>query len=374
VITKEVSRAALWHLDLTNTLLGAGYKAHPLIKCFYYKQWKDKYSLVMIHVDDLAVSSYEEERRFLHELLTNKYGDMKTQSGAKTTYIGMQLYHTNNTFECTMSKKIESLMEKFGIVPDINILNPASSTFIKDISSPGDSCNETEFRSLVMSLRWIASLVCPETLFHISYLATKQSKPTKIDFKAGLRVLQYINNVKDVPFIISDIGDETPTIINVYTDASRNIHLDGKSHSGCIVFVGNNRSAVCNFSNKQHCMSNSSCDAELIAWSDKMYIGQFYSEALKIFNISSRVIYHQDNQGARDLVTTGTNNLAGKGKYIVSRINTLKEYFDNEENNSCHVQCSTIEMKADMDTKPLYGTVFETQRNDAKGVSKQEND
>ena len=55
----------------------------------------------------------------------------------------------------------------------------------------------TGYRSLIMSMRYIAQTVKPDALLAASYLSTKQSAPCIREYKSGINLLSYLYGVHD---------------------------------------------------------------------------------------------------------------------------------------------------------------------------------
>ena len=187
-------------------------------------------------------------------LLEAKYGKLKRQAGESLMYIGWEVNQANPT--CTklsMKKSIRRLCEKFQVCTGLR--NPARSE--ADFLSDGDNVpvDSKEYRSLVMEARYIADKLAREVLFHSSYLATKQTSPTRKRFADGIRILQYLWHVQDECVYIRDLG-AAPEIV-VETDSSFNLYADGKAQSGRALYVGTCGAALMVGSNKQHCTGTS---------------------------------------------------------------------------------------------------------------------
>ena len=69
----------------------------------------------------------------------------------------------------------------------------------------------------------------------IAFLSTRATKSTKVDWVKLKRLLEYLNNTKNMPRII---GMDGLSIIQIYIDASYTVHPDMRGHSGSLITVG----------------------------------------------------------------------------------------------------------------------------------------
>ena len=348
--------SALWNKEIHGTLTSScAYNQHPMVKCLYYKIINSVYHFIMLHVDDLGVMMPEDNKEYtrVKDILEKKYETMKIKYGDKVSYIGLVICKTRDCYTVDMSERIAALARDFGVTK--SVANPGSSTFGDKRIRTKSSVDITQYRSLVMSLRYIAMLVKPECLYHASFLASFQSNPDEIDYKNGIRILQYMLGTKDHKIKIRGFNNST---IYVYADASYNCHLNGRSHSSKTVFIGDKSAAVYCSSNKQHCVTDSSTDAEIVGLEEAIFLGNYFQNVFKLIGQDMNLIYYQDNTSAIKLVNDGTDNYMHRLGHMVRRINTIQEYLSNETNKASIIHCGTDKMITDMGTKCLFGNTF----------------
>ena len=165
------------------------------------------------------------------------------------------------------------------------------------------------------------------------------------------RGLAYLNSDPHLGITL-EIGSNIA--INAYVDAAYGVHADCKSHTGGLICIGNGPTFV--MSSKQKLVAKSSTEAELIAIAD----------------MSSYVIWTRDfliAQGHRvrsttiyeDNMSTITMLKKGKGKNKGSKHINIRYYFikDRIESGELDIRyLPTLEMLADLLTKPLQGSHF----------------
>ncbi len=157
-------------------------------------------------------------------------------------------------------------------------------------------------------------------------------------------------------------------VLDAYIDTSYAVHADLKSHSGALFTIGSGPIYVS--STKQSCVSKSSTEAELIAFTD--YIGEALSTKRILEDITRmpvRLNIHQDNQAVLHIVKNGT--MAGKSKtaskHVKVRVAWIKEREDAGDFNTLY--CPTNDMKSDGLTKPKSTDSHDLFRNELGMVS-----
>jgi len=180
------SAPALWHRTFTEHLIKAGnYLRHPDIECLFFRelepqQHKKLFSFLMLHVDDIGALMPKDgvEKRRIKQIIENEFGELKTQSGENVTYIGIQISQVRGSFYLSMSNRIKKLDDEYGVLQgcvSYPVVSPEE--FLKPaVVGPGNRLLKKEeakkYRSLVMTMRYIAMLVKPEILVMCSFLAT----------------------------------------------------------------------------------------------------------------------------------------------------------------------------------------------------------
>jgi len=145
------------------------------------------------------------------------------------TYVGIECFYNKlkNRIELGMSKRILKLAAKYNISKPKEYPLPSN---VFDWNIPSVPYKDiTDYRSLVMSIRYIAQCVKPEALFSVSYLSIKQCNPSQRDFDCAIHILQYLYRTHDECMWLYGIGIGDP-IIRVYADASHRSYEDLLCH------------------------------------------------------------------------------------------------------------------------------------------------
>ena len=225
----------------------------------------------------------------------------------------------------------------------------------KLLSNDGNNTpiNSTLYRSLVMTMRYVSSLVKPGTLFHTTYLASKQAHPVQKNMDDAYHLLEYFNQTKDEKVIITAMGSRP--ILQVYSDASHGLYSDGKGQGGICVFIGECKAAIYNKSTKLPCTTTSSSDSEIVILSSGTLVGDFFMRFMLMFDVSCPIEYYEDNDSCSTLSQNGSTDYLHKKRYIINHINSIKEYLSDIDNNARIIRKATDEMTSDIHTKNLRG-------------------
>ena len=358
--------AALWNKEIHNTLVtNCGYTQHSKVTCLYSKRIQGETCYIMLHVDDMGVlmppNNIEYNR--VKKLLENKYDAMRVQTGDSVKYIGYEINRNRkkNCFDINMSNKIDEALEAFGItVGDKPIKNPAKNgqfSKLKQESIPYKDIKQ--YRSLVMTIAYISG-VHPAIKYHVGYLATKQACPSIDDWGKAVHLMKYLGYTKDDCMQVHAFGKDRT--INVYQDAAYDIYGDSKSQSGIAVFIAGAKCAMYATSNKQHCVTRSSCDAEVVAAETGIILGSYYKDVLEELGFRMNVVHHEDNQSCIALVKAGSIAYDRKDSHTIRRVNFMHEYLIYDTNRTEMVWCNTHDIIADVLTKDLHGDLYTTFR------------
>jgi hypothetical protein len=137
-------------------------------------------------------------------------------------------------------------------------------------------------------------------------------------------------------------------------DASYGIHSTGNSHTGVVILFG--KGPVYCKSSKQHIVTKSSSESELVGlsdsstpiiWSREFLIGQGYK-------MNAATVY-EDNKSTIDMVKQGRSTNQ-RTRHINTRYYFIKDRIANGELSL--VYKPTEDMIADLLTKPLQGDQF----------------
>jgi KUP system potassium uptake protein len=189
-----------------------------------------------------------------------------------------------------------------------------------------------------------------------NYLSSKYQRATKFDNEKLTRALEYLNGVyRDHKLCFRPRSLE----IVAAADASYGVHADGKSQTGGCVGLRGEGEIVSNFgfmSCKQPIVTKSTFETEIVAQStvgDLVIWVRYMLEQMGYTNVCSTFL--QDNKSAIVAGNRGSGSFK-RTKHIHVRYFWIHEQVKNGVMKL--VYTPTLEMVADVLTKPLAGDKF----------------
>jgi len=328
--------AKLWNDELNDTLLSFG-----LIKSVTERAMFYNYGMyLMLHVDDIIVfyqNKHDVEK--LSEAL-KKYGNVIFNFGDKQQYLGMEIVRTSDKYCINQKGFIENLVD--GIKETRKY--PIFSLTPKE---DGEGVDKNKYLSLLMKIMYVAKATRPDLVFACSYFGSFSQAPKKVHMNGLINMLYYINGCKNFQICIGMSNE-----IEVFCDASFNLHADNKGHSGCVIRYGG---SVFWMSKKQKIVTSSAFESEFICLYNTISYVLELVNFLNEIGMKPIVKFFEDNNAVISVLRNGTG-VNGSTKHLNVKINYVKQIF-NEYNFSI-TYMSSKEMIADLLTKPLSGGCF----------------
>jgi hypothetical protein len=362
-----IQSAKLWYNELTRHLLAKGFKKSTADECILVKKMESgQYILVILYVDDILVlGKVKEDRHWVKRILEDEYKKITFDEGDRLTYLGMTILKRVDGYEISMKSYIEDILALYG--KSIKTCVTPAKPGLFDTSTGTDYVDSVQFHSIVAKLLYLGKRGRPNILLPVQYLCTRVKKPTVDDQRKLERVLGYILLTKTWTRIFDNSPFDTVT---TYIDASFAMHADGKSQSGCMVFLGN--TLVHEGCRKQRLVTLNSTEAELVALSDYIEEGELVEGLLADLGIlmmedfvtETHVVY-QDNQSTIKIVMNGGKEGKQRSKYMKVRAAYVYERLCTTELMIEYLH--TSKMVADLLTKPLGGELFHRHAQTALG-------
>ena len=218
------------------------------------------------------------------------------------------------------------------------------------------------FHKVVAMILHLAKRTKPECLAAVSLLASRVNRCTLDDVEKLQRLVRYIRGTRDSGVVL--MPGALGLTVRLFVDASYGVHADGKSHTGSCVVVGDVGAVHCR-SSKQHIVTKSSTEAELVALSDSANQAIHVRRFLKGqgYTMGAITIF-QDNQSCMALVERGRSG-AERTRHIDIRYFWVKERVDLGEIRVEYLRSE--DMYANVLTKPLQGSQFQRERDGLTG-------
>jgi hypothetical protein len=345
-----VQSAKLWYEHLTGTLTSAGFVSNSLDPCVMNATKNGRQVTLLIYVDDILVTTEDEENiKWVEHLLRKAYGDIQVEIGPDISYLGMRIRMDDTRIELSMDNYVDSIIKEYGEVKPRSTPHSAN-LFRIDAAEELDEQQRKTFHTNVMRLLYLAQRLRQDILLPVLFLCTRVSQPTRVDEKKLDHVIGYLRSTRNVKKLIKS---DSSTNLTAYIDASFATHHDGKSHSGCVITMGN--TCINASSRKQKIVTKDSTEAEIVALQDMTTLVQKCHHFLEYQGIEPKIpLILQDNTSAITLVTTSGGKT--RNKHLKARESWIRERIDRGEIKIQHI--GTEHMLADALTKPNQGEMY----------------
>jgi hypothetical protein len=314
--------------------------------------------MVNVHVDDLlVVSNSEDAVAAIHCVLKDKYGQFTMKSN-KSSYLGMEIESlADNSISIKQSGYLKSILDKCEYKS--THVTPSTADFFESVddSTEDYTSNSATFKSLLMSLMFLATRTRPDILKEVVYLSSFALNPGPIASNKLNRIVGYLRYTADLGIRLNMMEP----ILSIYCDASFGTHNNGRSHSGIVITFGVNSGPVLVKSSIQKLVSTSSTEAEIICLVSGikrvMPIYQLISELDVGF--AEYIQVYEDNMSSIHLAK-GAGKPRSQKRLFRVRYNFISELIQAGTLQLDH--CPTDLMLADLCTKPIGGQAFRAKR------------
>ena len=345
-----------WSKAFTKFMKDIGFTQSTSDPCVFVRSRQDL-EILAVYVDDLIlITESTESMDELKQALKTRY---KMKDMGELSYIlGISVVQEKEKNCVFLHQKhyIETILQKYGMNNANPITTPAD-TNVKLIKDDGVSkpVNPSTYQSMVGSLLYAAMATRPDIAHAVSVVSKFNANPNAAHLTAVKRILRYLKGT--VNLALKYERSESGTLIG-FSDADwAGDQDDRRSTTGKILFLSGG--AVSWFSKKQATVALSTAEAEYVAVSQAAQEGTWLKRLLTDLGMSdSSTVILEDNQGAIAIAKNPVNH--SRTKHIDIRYHYIRECV---QNGQIQVQyCPTIDMKADILTKPLTRQRFECLR------------
>jgi hypothetical protein len=116
------------------------------------------------------------------------------------------------------------------------------------------------FHTIVAKLLYLCKRFRPDILTEVAYLTKWVRTPRRDGYVKLVKTIKYI---RGTPELALTLEMDDPVHVTSYIDASYSVHIDKKSHTGCVITLG--KGAIYSKSSTQKLNTMSSTEAELVA-------------------------------------------------------------------------------------------------------------
>ena len=190
-----LKQAALdWHNEVKTTLTRiCGLTQSSIDSCLFFNT-AECIVMINVHVDDLlVVSNSEDAVAAIHCVLKDKYGQFTMKSN-KSSYLGMEIESlADNSVSIKQSGYLKSILDKCEYKS--THVTPSTADFFESNDDPNEdhTRNSPQFKSLLMSLMFLATRTRPDILKEVVYLSSFALNPGPIASNKLNRIVGYLD-------------------------------------------------------------------------------------------------------------------------------------------------------------------------------------
>ena len=354
-----------WHETATDKLISIGFKQSSIEPCLYIYRRGDVMCYAVRYVDDVFYATNSKEfSDYLQFELNKDFPGIKWKGGLEQEYVGMEMaFLSDRSVEIKMTG-INDLIESTNTIGFAD--SPAGDHLFTVKSEEEaeylDKASAKAFHTTVAKCLYLGKRIRPDILTTVSFLCTRVLKPDQDDYAKLMRLLKYINKTKDESLRIKVTDDMQ---ITAYIDASYAVHPDMKSHGGLCITLG--EGSVLSKSYKIRMNTKSSTEAELIAASDNLGEAMWLRELLESIGYNPPPVrFLEDNMSTIRLIKNGRPE-SDASRHISIRYFWINWVYETKQAILQH--CPTVDMVADLLTKPLHGDMMKRLRDKLLGVA-----
>ncbi|CAJ2634277.1 unnamed protein product [Trifolium pratense] len=247
-----------WHEKFDNLMILNGFRLNESDKCIYYKSDDNICTIICLYVDDMLIfGSNLSAINDVKSLFSNNF-DMK-DLGEASVILGIKITRSEKGISLDQSHYVEKILKKYGYFnckPGCTPYDPS----VKLFKNTGDSVRQTEYASIIGSLRYATDCTRPDIAYVVGLLCRFTSRPSDEHWHAIERVMRYLKRTMNLGLHYQRF----PAVLEGYSDADWNtLSDDSKATSGFIFSIASG--AVSWKSKKQTILAQSTMESEMIA-------------------------------------------------------------------------------------------------------------
>jgi len=352
---KQSSRC--WNTTIDSYLKQLGFLQSNSDPCVYIAA-VGELAVVGVYVDDIVVACKSEVRlKEFKQGLCRKF-EVK-DLGKLRHFLGIKVVQDEVSGDVWIGQSVYvgKVLERFGMQEAKSVATPVdTSTKLVKATEDDEVFDRAVYQSAVGSLLYLSTSTRPDIAFAVGNVARFSANPTKRHWTGVKRIMRYLKGTSELGLYYS--SSVTVDLIG-YSDSDWAGDLDDrKSVSGYMFKLCG--APISWRSKKQTLVALSTAEAEYVALSsatqEAVWLKQLLSE-LRIEQLKPTVLY-EDNQSA--IAMAQNAGFHGRTKHI-----DIRHHFVREKVNDGTIElkyCRSDQMLADMLTKGLSSTVFETLR------------
>ncbi|GAU49932.1 hypothetical protein TSUD_408340 [Trifolium subterraneum] len=335
-----------WHEKFDNLMVSNGFRLNESDNCIYYKCDGNICTIICLYVDDMLIfGSNLSAVNNVKSLLGNNF-DMK-DLGEASVILGIKITRSEKWISLDQSHYVEKILKKYGYFDCKPACTPYDPS-VKLFKNIGDSVRQTEYASIIGSLRYATDCTRPDIAYVVGLLCRFTSRPSNEHWHAIERVMRYLKRTMNLGLHYQRF----PAVLEGYSDADWNtLSDDSKATSGFIFSIAGG--AVSWKSKKQTILAQSTMEYEMIALAtaseEASWLRCLLSEIPLWEKPMPAVLIHCDSTAA--IAKTENRFYNGKRRQIRRKHSTVRELITTGAVRVDHVR--TNDNLADSLTKGL---------------------
>lgn len=299
-----------WYNLVNETALTLGFRRSHADRCLYHQTLADgTVAILLVYVDDmLLVTGSDTLIEQTTSALQQRF--QITIDEDPKFFVGFEIQRNWNekTIQLTQKKYVERMLRRF----NMNTAHPQSTPMEVGLrlAENEDGRDDTEFRSMIGGLLYLARGTRPDIAFAVNALSRAQAASTEIEKNYVRRIFRYLVGTQDYALTYTGIGEK----LDAYVDASyapnitvptKKLDLNkGKSITGYLLRMYED--PILWAVKKQTIMATSSTAAEVIAIFDALDNICVARHIMgEILRMAEPVTIFEDNTSATRIVMGG---------------------------------------------------------------------
>ena len=303
----------LWNQECKQSMMKLGFSQSYSDPGLYFMETDKSMILITIYVDDILVVTKDENlRKWFEDEFGKIYkvkllGDVHSLLGANIT-VNLQ----DLTVEISQENYCKEMGEHYGLVMEGKQMVPMEAgTSLPD----GESNEIREYRQMVGSAMYAASVSRPDLAFTTGYLGRFSSKCHDEHIKAGRKLIKYIYNTRDCVLQMQEVKEDR---LVCYVDASH-ISEGGYSVAGYAIF--HDKNLISWRSKKLREATISSMESEVCALVEAVKELIWIKGLLMEIGYYPNIVIYEDNQACiaickKAMVNDRTRHLMAKSQFL----------------------------------------------------------
>ncbi|GAU50608.1 hypothetical protein TSUD_410180 [Trifolium subterraneum] len=221
-----------WHEKFDNLMVSNGFRLNESDKFIYYKCDGNICTIICLYIDDMLIfGSNLSAVNNVKSLLGNDF-DMK-DLGEASVILGIKITRSEKGISLDQSHYVEKILKKYGYFDCKPTCTPYDPN-VKLFKNTGDSVRQTEYASIIGSLRYVTDCTRPNIAYVVGLLCRFTIRPSNEHWHAIERVMRYLKRTMNLGLHYQRF----PTVLEGYIDADWNTLLDdSKATSGFIFSI-----------------------------------------------------------------------------------------------------------------------------------------